>query len=110
MNEEIKEYDGRGNLIHLQGSFEYEYWYKYDENDNKVYLKRSDGYEIWYEYDEYGNLIREKDSKGEEYFYKYDENNTQIEITQQEFEKIKRKNSRELINTSKISRFELMDI
>ena len=65
------------------------------------------------EFDENNNLIYIKDSYGLEKWYKW-ENNEQIEITQKEFERIKRNKenikNRELINNSKISRFELMEI
>jgi len=115
MSEEIKEYDERGNLIYSKNSYGYEEWQEFDENNNEIYYKDSFGYEYWTEYDENNNEIYYKNSDGTEYWYKYDKNdNEQIEITKKEFEQIKRnkgnKKSRELINNSNISRFELMDI
>ena len=82
---------------------------KYDERGNEIYYKYPDGYTVWKEYDENNNLIYYKNSFGNEYWYKW-ENDEQIEITQKEFEQIKRRKNRRLINNSRISRFEIMDI
>jgi len=87
-NIRIKEYDENNNLIHYKNSYGFEYWREYDGNNNKIHFKDSDGFEYWWKW----------------------ENNLKIKITQKEFEKIKNKKSRELINNSKISRFGLMDI
>ena len=66
------------------------------------------------ELDERGYLIYFKSSWGAEHWFEYDKNNKQIEISKKEFEQIKRNRenirNREIINNSKISRFELMDI
>ena len=59
------------------------------------------------EYDENNNLIYYKDTDGYEYFYKHIDRK-QIEITQKEFEQIKR--DKEFIQRKLVSRFELMDI
>ena len=83
---------------------------EFDKNNNLIHSKNSSGYEVWQEFDENNNLIYFRNSDGEEYWYKYDEYNKRIEITKKEFGQIKRKKDRELINNSKISRFELLDI
>ena len=88
MSKEIKEFDERGNLIHYKNSNGLESWTEYDENNNEIHYKNSYGIEYWCKW----------------------ENNNKIEITKKEFERIKRDKNRELINNSKISRFELMDI
>jgi len=107
MNEK---YDERGNLIYAKNSLGYECWKEYDKKNNCIYYKNNHGCESWQEYDERGNCTYLKDSGGNEYYYKYNENNNGIKISQKEFEKIKRKKYREIVNNSKISRFELMDI
>jgi len=83
---EIKEYDGKGNLIHFKYSNGYEYWQEFDENNKIIHLKCSNGYEFWYKWD------------GME----------QIVITEQEFKQIERRKI--IFNNKKINRFELMDI
>jgi len=110
MSERIEEYDKKGNLIYSKNSSGYEYWREFDENNNLIHYKNSYGDKGWYEYDDSNNYIYYKNSDGKESWYKYDENNEQIEISQQEFEKIKKEKSRRIINNSRISRFELMDI
>ena len=110
MNEEIKEYDNRNNLIHYKNSDGDEYWYEYDENNNEIHFKDSDGYEYWREYDKNNNLIHYKNTKGLERFYKYLDNR-KIEISKQEFEQIKRnKVINSYFKNKEVSRFELMDI
>jgi len=106
MDEEIKEFDERGNGIHYKNSYGEEYWYKYDENNNLIHYKNSYGYEYWYNYDENNNIIHCKYSEGDEHWYKY-ENNNKIEITKKEFYKLK---EQEFLNREYCSRFELMDI
>ena len=55
--EEWREYDKDGNLIHTKDSKGFEAWYEYDENNNLIHTKNSKGFEAWYEYDKDGNLI-----------------------------------------------------
>jgi len=83
--EPIKEYDKNKNLIYSKYSSGNEYYYKYDENNNLIHYKNSFGYENWYKYD--------KDKR--------------IEITQQEFYKLK---EQEFLNRKYCSRFEIMDM
>ena len=110
MNKEIKELDERGYLIYFKSSWGAEHWFEYDKNNNIIYYKNSFGMKNWREYDKNNNLIHFKALKGLEFWSKYDKNNKQIEISKKEFEQIKRKKYREIVNNSKLSRFELMDI
>ncbi len=90
MSEEIKKYDVRGYLI---------------------YKKYSDDDEVWYKYNENGNLIYYKNPKGLEYWWKHDENNRATAITKKEFKEIEfRKQEKEYLSRTKVSRFELMEI
>ena len=129
-NKDIKEYDGKGNLIYLKYSPApgYEYWYKYDENNNRIHFKSSSSYECWYEYDENNNETHYKSTSGHEYWREYDKNNnmiyfknsndleywwkyidnTCIIITEQEFKQIER--TKLYLNIKRSNRFEIMDI
>jgi len=94
MGEEIRKYDERGNLIYLEyPHIGYRYYQEFDKKNRLIYAK--------------DNIIL----KGypEASYYKY-KDNIRIEISKQEFEQIKKEKIRKLINNSKISRFELMDI
>ena len=52
--------------------------YEYDEKGNEIHFKYSDGYEVWREYDENNNIIHRKYGDGDELWYEYDENNKLI--------------------------------
>ncbi len=72
---------------------------KYDKNNNLIYRKFSDNSECWYENNK---CVHYKNSTVNEIWYKYDKYNRSIEITEQEYKKIKKRNC--------FTRFEIMDI
>ena len=90
---EIKEYDENNNEVYYKDNT-YENWSEYDENNNLIHYKSSDGFEYWREYDENNRLTHCKDTCGYEKWYKYDKDK-KIEITEQEFKQIKRKNEKQ---------------
>jgi len=107
MSKEIREYDGKGNLIHYKSSCS-EYWRRYNENNKEIHFKNTSGFECWKEYNENNLLIHYKSTTNFEYWVGYDENNKRVEITQQEFKQIER--TKLYFNNKKINRFEIMDI
>jgi len=138
MNEPIREFDKRGNLIYeklcngkeLRQEFdennnfihsesdESKGWAEYDRNNNLTHWKtiniNNSVYEYWKEYDDRRNTIYYKDNKNKEYFFKYDEYDIKTKITKIEFNKIKREKEEEIEWKRKVSkrsyRFEIIDI
>ena len=55
-NEEWKEYNNEGYLIHSKSSGGSETWKEYDEKGNLIHFKFEDGYEEWIEYDDDGYI------------------------------------------------------
>ncbi len=110
-NEEIKKYDDRGNCIYCKYSDGWEYWQKYDENNLLIHWRNSNNYEYWREYDNRGNCIHYKNINGDEWWLKYDENYNEIKISKKEFKYIQnKKQEKEYLSRTKVTRFELMDI
>ena len=112
MSEIIKEYDERGNLIYSKNSYGYEEWQEYDKNNNEIHYKDSEGFECWEEYDENNKTIYYKNNLSDsvQFWYKWIDNK-KIQITQIEFEQIKRdKEYKEFISKEEVLIFELMDI
>ena len=72
MNEPIKEYDEKGNLIHYKSPYGYEWWKEYDERGNETHFKDSNGFKYWTEYDESGTQTHYKSSYGYEFWTEYD--------------------------------------
>ena len=84
---------------------------EHDDNGYVIYCKYSGGDETWWEYDENEDLVNLENTMGYECWWKYDEKGKQIEITKQEFEKIKlKKEQKEFLSRKPISKFELMEI
>ena len=54
----LEERDENGNTVHLISGEEE--WREYDANGKLVHLKSSTGYEEWYEYDDDGNEVFQK--------------------------------------------------
>ncbi len=106
-----EKYDDRDNLIYKYfPRFSCGEWYKYDENNNRIYSKNSYGEEQWWEYDENNNVIHCKNSSGFEHWYKWNKNK-EIYITEKEYKNIEfRKQEKEYLNRTKVTRFEIMDI
>ncbi len=66
------------------------YCLKYYKDNKRIHYKNVDGPEIW---------------------YGYDENNNEIDITEEILKEIEfRKQEKECLNRTKVSRFELMEI
>jgi YD repeat-containing protein len=74
----IREYDSKGNVIHIKNSNGFEKWREYDSNGNCIHSKNSDGFESWREYDSNGNVTHNKDSTGYEWWREYDSNGNMI--------------------------------
>ena len=86
----IKKYDERGNLI-----------YVYYENS---------GYKIWRKFDKNNKMIYWNTSCGDKEYYKWEDTGPII-ITEQEFNEIEfKKEEKEYLSRTKVSRFKLMEI
>ena len=87
----IEECDWRGNVV-FTASGKYENRYRYDKNNNLIYHKNSYGSVDLWKYDDNSNLIYWKPHYSNAHWYEYDEKGKQIEITKEEFEKMKEEN------------------
>lgn len=52
-----KEYDNRGNIIHIKWNFGYEVWYEYDDKDRIIHDKNSNGRDRRYEYNDLNKIV-----------------------------------------------------
>lgn len=84
---------------------------KFDENNNIVYRKYPDGDEYSYEYDEYNRLICSIDIiHSDECWFGY-ETGLRRNITKEKFEETKfKKQEKEFLKRTPISRFEMMEL
>ncbi len=108
MNKSIEKCDDRGNLIYCKNSGGEEYWYEWDKNGDMTYYKNPDGYEYWFNVYKCCSLAYLKNCFGVEFWYKIESfGKERIEITKQEFDRIKEK---EFLSRELVSIFELMEL